>query len=133
MKAAGGDVVLALLLLSGPASGDVSEAVVQMALEWAPLVWLHGADPFYPSTVDFFMENTEVRDANETLVQSDPTATTIVSGEATGDLHLNTFEDLECVSCTRPFFSGQSLAESPVYAMVTEYKVIYLDLSEHIC
>ena len=39
-------------------------------------------------------------------------------------MHLNTFEDLECVSCTRPFFSGQSLAESPVYALVTEYKVI---------
>ena len=57
-------------------------------------------------------------------VQADPTATTIVIGEGTEEMHLNTFEDLECVSCTRPFFSGQTLAESPVYALVTEYKVI---------
>ena len=56
-------------------------------------------------------------------MQADPTATTIVIGEGTKEMHLNTFEDLECVSCTRPFFSGQSLAESPVYALVTEYKV----------
>ena len=62
-------------------------------------------------------------------VQADPTATTIVIGEGTEEMHLNTFEDLECVSCTRPFFSGQSLAESPVYALVTEYKVIQDDFT----
>ena len=56
-------------------------------------------------------------------MQGDPTATTIVIGEGTEEMHLNTFEDLECVSCTRPFFGGQSLAESPVYALITEYKV----------
>ena len=52
-------------------------------------------------------------------MQGDPTATTIVIGEGTEEMHLNTFEDLECVSCTRPFFGGQSLAESPVYALIT--------------
>ena len=59
---------LLLVALIASASSEVSEDVVQMALDWAPLVWMHGEDPFYPSTVDFFLDNTEVRDANETLV-----------------------------------------------------------------
>ena len=59
---------LLLVALISSASSEVSEDVVQMALDWAPLVWMHGEDPFYPSTVDFFLDNTEVRDANETLV-----------------------------------------------------------------
>ena len=59
---------LLLVALISSASSEVSEDVVQMALDWAPLVWMHGEDPFYPSTVDFFLDNTEVRDDNETLV-----------------------------------------------------------------
>ena len=59
---------LLLVALISSAASEVSEDVVQMALDWAPLVWMHGEDPFYPSTVDFFLDNTEVRDANETLV-----------------------------------------------------------------
>ena len=59
---------LLLVALISSAASEVSDDVVQMALDWAPLVWMHGEDPFYPSTVDFFLDNTEVRDANETLV-----------------------------------------------------------------
>ena len=59
---------LLLVALIASAASEVSDDVVQMALDWAPLVWMHGEDPFYPSTVDFFLDNTEVRDANETLV-----------------------------------------------------------------
>ena len=38
---------------------QLSDAVARMAAEWAPLVWIHSAEPFYPSSVDFFLENTE--------------------------------------------------------------------------
>ena len=68
MKVVPSLATLLLVASTSVASSDVSEEVVQMALEWAPLLWMHGEDPFYPSTVDFFLDNTEVRDANETLV-----------------------------------------------------------------
>ena len=28
---------------------------------WAPAVWLHSQDPFYPSSIDFHLENVQVR------------------------------------------------------------------------
>ena len=68
MKVVPSLATLLLVASTSVASSDLSEDVVQMALEWAPLLWMHGEDPFYPSTVDFFLDNTEVRDANETLV-----------------------------------------------------------------
>ena len=68
MKVVPSLATLILVATTSVAASDVSEDVVQMALEWAPLLWMHGEDPFYPSTVDFFLDNTEVRDANETLV-----------------------------------------------------------------
>ena len=63
-------LIMATLLLLGLAASEVSEEVAQMALEWAPLVWMHGEDPFYPSSVEFHLDNMEVRDANETLVRN---------------------------------------------------------------
>ena len=63
-------LIMATLLLLGLAASEVSEEVAQMALEWAPLVWMHGEDPFYPSSVQFHLDNMEVRDANETLVRN---------------------------------------------------------------
>ena len=72
MKAITSLAVLIMVALTSVSqvTSEVSEDVVQMALKWAPLVWMHGEDPFYPPTVDFFLDNTEVRDANETLVNS---------------------------------------------------------------
>ena len=32
-----------------------------LALEFAPVVWIHSEDPFYPSTIEFDLENMEVR------------------------------------------------------------------------
>jgi hypothetical protein len=29
--------------------------------EWAPILWLHPEDPFFPSNVDFYLENMEVK------------------------------------------------------------------------
>ena len=52
--------VLVLCCATAPSSAEVSEEVARMALDWAPLVWIHSEEDFYPSTVDFFMDNTEV-------------------------------------------------------------------------
>ena len=61
MKAALSVAFLALLCATAVAAEQLSAEVVRMAVEWAPLVWIHSAEPFYPSTVDFFLENTEGR------------------------------------------------------------------------
>ena len=48
--------------------GEVSEAAKELALKWAPLVWLHPEDVFYPSNVDFYLENMEVNELQITVV-----------------------------------------------------------------
>ena len=62
MKAALSFAFLALLCATAATAEPEqlsAEVVHHMAVEWAPLVWIHSAEPFYPSTVDFFLENTE--------------------------------------------------------------------------
>ena len=44
-------------------------------------------------------------------MQAHPTADTLLTGNETKKLHLNTFEDIECVNCLRPHFFGQPLYE----------------------
>ena len=39
---------------------EVSEDAKRLAREWSPLVWIHSQDPFYPSSVDFYMQYNEV-------------------------------------------------------------------------
>jgi hypothetical protein len=50
-----------------------------------------------------------MRDEDENMVQAHPTPSNILRGEMTNSYHLNTFEELECVRCTRPHFYGQPL------------------------
>ncbi len=105
-------------------SSEISDEAKQLSQEWAPLFWLHPAEVFLPSSVDFFVERMQVRDADEGVVQADPTVDTVVSGDGTEELHLNTEEDLECVHCYEDFFFGQpavALEELPVYTHVREY------------
>jgi hypothetical protein len=52
-----------------------------------------------------------VRDADENVVQSYPSPSSIVRGIETEPFHLNTHQDLECVNCLRDFFFGQQLEE----------------------
>jgi hypothetical protein len=104
------------------AAGELSESTKQLAAEWAPLIWLHSEDPYYPSSIDYHMDNMELRDENEMVVMESPTPTTIPVGPDSSTLHLNTYDDLECVRCTVPHFSGQALADTPVYVLVVEHK-----------
>ena len=70
MKSSFADLaVIVLCCAAAPSSAEVSGEVVEMALDWAPLVWIHSEEAFYPSTVDFFMENTEVPVAFQFLAE----------------------------------------------------------------
>ena len=124
---------------------EISKETEKLVNDWAPLIWIHPEDPFYPSNVDYHLANMEViwkawdllahyihlnllaalltnyftitiinikvRDKDETLIQSHPNVSSIVSGPETADYHLNTFVDIECVHCYRPHFYGQPLEE----------------------
>jgi hypothetical protein len=66
------------------------------AQQYAPRVWLHGSEAFFPSSVDFFMPN--------------------VHQETWGpDTYLVTNQGLGCSSCTNPpFLTGQRPDQTPV-------------------
>jgi len=113
---------LFLCLLVGLLHGKLTEETLSLVTSWAPLVWIHGEDPFYPSTVNFHLNNVQVRSSDERVVQEGPlTGDTVVTGEDTESAHLNTVQDLECVNCHRPFFSGQPLSQVPSYTFVTQH------------
>ena len=42
------------------AQGDVSEEAQRLALKWAPLIWLHPEEKFFPVSPEFVIENVEV-------------------------------------------------------------------------
>ncbi len=114
-------LILPLLLAFGAANAEISDYAKEIAMEFAPVIWLHPDEMFNPSTTDFYIENMQLRDANEEVVQADPTASTILSGEGTEDLHLNTERDIQCVNCYEGFFYGQALDDISVYVHVHEY------------
>ncbi len=114
----------ASLLLLKAASAEISDYAIELSQEWAPLIWLHPEEVFFPSTVEFYIQEMQVRDLDETVVQEEPTASTVVSGPTTEDYHLNTVEDIECVNCFEDFFFGQTQDEDnpwTVYTHIREY------------
>ncbi|XP_063839799.1 uncharacterized protein LOC135088741 [Scylla paramamosain] len=92
--------------------------------QWAPLIWLHPEEVFFPSSVDFHLFNVEVRDRNETTVQSLQDRYSIVTGPETRSYHLNSVPDLECADCLLDWFRGQNISEVavPTYAFVKDHK-----------
>ena len=46
-------------LIRHAAEGAVSQAAQDLIHEWGPLMWLHKEEAFFPSTVDYFLQNTE--------------------------------------------------------------------------
>ncbi len=117
-------LLLQLLLFCSPSSGEISQGAIDLSREWAPLIWLHPEEVFFPSTVDFYIREMQVRDSGEQVVQVDPTAATIVSGPSTEDLHLNTVADIECVNCYEDFFFGEAPgggSDWTVYTHIREY------------
>lgn len=49
-----------LLLPCFQVLGKVSKDTEDMARKWAPLVWLHPDEKFFPSNIDFYLEHMEV-------------------------------------------------------------------------
>ncbi len=43
----------------------------ELISQWAPVIWIHPEDPFFPSNVDFYLQNMEVR--HLTVIQGCPT------------------------------------------------------------
>ena len=39
---------------------EISKETQKLVNEWAPLIWIHPEDPFYPSNVDYHLANMEV-------------------------------------------------------------------------
>lgn len=115
-----GASMLHLLLLAGPVI-SLTPANRKLVETWAPAVWLHSQDPFYPSSIDFHLENVQMRSEDEHVVQEFPRPDNIFTGPVTENFHLNTLSEIDCVNCFQPFFYGQPLQYSPVYTFVTEH------------
>ena len=49
----------------------------------------------------------QVRDSDGNVVDPSPTAETLITGEESQNLHLNTVEDVSCVHCYDDVFFGQ--------------------------
>ncbi len=47
----------------------------ELISQWAPVIWIHPEDPFFPSNVDFYLQNMEVRQL--IVVQGFPSINTI--------------------------------------------------------
>ena len=39
---------------------EISKETEKLVNDWAPLIWIHPEDPFYPSNVDYHLANMEV-------------------------------------------------------------------------
>jgi len=112
------NIILALL----PITHCITPLAKQLVTNWAPRVWLHSQEPFYPSSVPFHLRHTEVRDQYESVVHPSPLSPdTLPTGEETGGWHLNTPQDMECVNCFQDFFSGEPVSSVPSYVFVTEH------------
>ena len=89
--------------------GQISQKTKDMVLKWAPHVWIHSQEQFFPSSIDFYLDQMEVRrDGTEEVVVEHPSASNLGQAptNATG-LHLNTHQDMNCVNCFQEVFYGQ--------------------------
>merc|ERR1719244_721104 len=113
---------LFLFLLSPSPSYSLTEDTKILVTKWAPRVWLHNQEVFFPSTINFHLANVEARDSKENIQRPAPLyPNSVPRGEYTGDWHLNTQKDIQCVNCFEDFFFGQELNQVPSYAFVTEH------------
>ncbi|XP_042874714.1 uncharacterized protein LOC122254917 [Penaeus japonicus] len=102
----------------------VSKELIDIIVDWAPLLWLHPEEVFFPSSVDFHFENVEVRADNETVAQASPDRRSVVTGPETSSMHLNSVPDLACADCLLDWFSGQNVSEVsvPTYVFIRDYQ-----------
>ena len=51
---------LLVILYLNSCNGDISDEAKTLAYDWAPLIWIHPDELFFPSNVDFQLSNMEV-------------------------------------------------------------------------
>jgi len=68
--------------------------VEQLIYSWAPLIFLHSEEAFYPSSVEFFLPEITINDDSGTILQEVVTPDNILGGENTSSLHMQTREPL---------------------------------------
>ena len=49
-----------VLMLAFSCNADISEETKKLVSDWAPMIWIHPEDPFYPSNIDYYLANNEV-------------------------------------------------------------------------
>ena len=74
-------------------------AVEELARAWAPLIWLHSEELFYPSSVEYFLPEVTIQNEAGEVIAENPTAGDIPGWNDSSDLHMQTREALG-----KPFF-----------------------------
>ena len=87
-------------------NGKLSSENEEIVRKWLPFYWLHSEEIFYPTNFDYYISQMQVRDANENVIDPKPTAETLIIGEESRDLHLNTINNISCVHCYDDVFFG---------------------------
>jgi hypothetical protein len=102
-------IVLFSLALIGSAKSEISQEGQEIARKWMPVLWLHSEEVFMPINFIDYIAQMELRDADQNVVQDNPTAETLLTGPESVDLHLNTRTDIDCVHCYDDVFFGQPI------------------------
>lgn len=58
------------------------------------MIWLHSEESFLPSTVEFFLPEVTIQDEEGTIIQDYVTPETLIGGENSSVLHMQTREPL---------------------------------------
>ncbi|CAL4063394.1 unnamed protein product [Meganyctiphanes norvegica] len=114
-------VITSSVTADAPPITDELRALIEA---WAPLVWIHPEDPFFPSSIEFHFEHVELRNSDESVVQSFVNRSSLMTGDETGGMHLNTVPDLECADCLQDLFFGERVENGgvPCYAYVKDWQ-----------
>ena len=58
--------------------------------KWAPLIYLHSEEPFFPSSVEFYLPEMTIQDDSGSILQDIITPDNIPGGESSSQLHMQT-------------------------------------------
>ena len=71
---------------------------------------------FFPTNFEHYIAQMELRDADQNVVDPNPTAETLITGPQSKDLHLNTRTDIDCVHCYDDAFFGLPVDQVRTFA-----------------
>jgi len=119
------DAFFVCLLILGTlfniSNGEISQENQDIIRKWMPLYWLHSEEVFNPTNFDYYISQMQVRDENGNVIDPNPTAETLITGDASKNLHLNTVEDIDCVHCYDEAFFGMPVDQLKPFAIAKVY------------